>query len=992
MNRIDGLASAGSETPLEGLSKSYALLKLAVGAPDRFVTWDAIVLTASSEEQARLYRRHLEEVRVRGLIAAATRTVVVADPGGMRIGSGGATLHALRVLAQEYSAEAVGGWRVLLVHAGGDSRRVPWANVFGKCFIPFPLLADPDQAVPTLFDHQLAVAAPLAGRMPGAGLVSLAGDVLPLLNTSRVGLVADGAVVVTAAESLDVAGRHGVIVADGDGRVVDLLQKADPETLAARGALVGGGAALLDTGIYAFCGEVYRRLVGLAGETPDPVVELVASRRECSLYEEIASALVASRREWVQGRPLGPRLVGALGEGVLWNRTVPELYFVHLGTTAEILNHFSLNWEGRIGRVVSADVAGALGSAAVVCATTAGRETTVGDNSFLYGCRLTGETAVGSRCVVMGVHSRGLLRVPPNLCVWQLPLRRRGKGARRFASVCCGVDDCPKDEWTAGTFCNREFAGWMRSHGVEADELWGAGVARTLWHARLFARVGADDGLVVLGWLWGDGTKGGEGAALWRGAERLSLAELHAEVDFGEVAERLARVQDGLILDIMERTVRHGMNRNVRALMGQASPAVRRTKAWRGVVSAAEGCVEGGGSRSLQVAADLFLADGRADEAAAAERKAFEAIGREVGRYVKSYEAVRVSDLVPGTVEETCLPVRFDLAGGWSDTPPYCLENPARVLNMAVEFGGRRPVMARVTALAEREWRFYQEDTGLVEVVRPGEGTGVTSSLSDPFVLLKAALQLTGYGAGRGIHQGVEVRTHTGVPKGSGLGTSSILGAALVSALQKLAGRRCDAEPVSELVLVLEQRITTGGGWQDQVGGLMPGVKCITSAPVQPMRLVIEPVPLLRETAVELESRLVIAYTGLDRLAKNVLQIVVGRYLRRERRALNAVRRLVELADEGREALVLGRLDDVGRVMEEVWRVHQELDPHCSNAGVDAMFDKVADLASGWKLAGAGGGGFMGVLGKDPEAAERIRRTLAGLGAGVKVYDWRLAT
>ena len=236
------------------------------------------------------------------------------------------------------------------------------------------------------------------------------------------------------------------------------------------------------------------------------------------------------------------------------------------------------------------------------------------------------------------------------------------------------------------------------------------------------------------------------------------------------------------------------------------------------------------------------------------------------------------------------------------------------------------------------------------------------------------------------------MRTHTGVPKGSGLGTSSILGAALVSALQKLAGRRCDAEPVSELVLVLEQRITTGGGWQDQVGGLMPGVKCITSAPVQPMRLVIEPVPLLRETAVELESRLVIAYTGLDRLAKNVLQIVVGRYLRRERRALNAVRRLVELADEGREALVLGRLDDVGRVMEEVWRVHQELDPHCSNAGVDAMFDKVADLASGWKLAGAGGGGFMGVLGKDPEAAERIRRTLAGLGAGVKVYDWRLAT
>jgi fucokinase len=168
-------------------------------------------------------------------------------------------------------------------------------------------------------------------------------------------------------------------------------------------------------------------------------------------------------------------------------------------------------------------------------------------------------------------------------------------------------------------------------------------------------------------------------------------------------------------------------------------------------------------------------------------------------------------------------------------------------------------------------------------------------------------------------------------------------------------------------------------------------VKCIRSLPVRPLRLRIEATPLRPETVADLERRLVVAFTGQARLAKNVLQIVVERYLRRDGRLLAAIRRLVELADEGRAALALGDLDDLGRVMDEAWHLHQHLDPHCSNPEVDALMAGVSDLARGAKLAGAGGGGFLGVMAKDAEAAGRIAKRLTELSGQIRVYNWSLS-
>ena len=76
--------------------------------------------------------------------------------------------------------------------------------------------------------------------------------------------------------------------------------------------------------------------------------------------------------------------------------------------------------------------------------------------------------------------------------------------------------------------------------------------------------------------------------------------------------------------------------------------------------------------------------------------------------------------------------------------------------------------------------------------------------------------------------------------------------------------------------------------------------------------------------------------------------------------------------------------------MNTAWQEHQHRDPHCSNVAVDRIFHHIRDLSVGHKLAGAGGGGFMGILAKDGEAAIRLKQKLSADIPDVDIYDWKL--
>ncbi|GAA0154551.1 kinase [Lithospermum erythrorhizon] len=278
------------------LRRAWYHLRVSVRDPSRVGTWDAIVVTAASPEQGGLYTWQMERAKRVGRIAKQTATLAVADPDGHRIGSGAGTLNALLALSRTIINEEKGSLvdlivkkHILLLHAGGDSKRVPWANPMGKLFLPLPYLAadDPDGPVPLLFDHILAIASSARQAFQNqGGLFIMTGDVLPCFDAFTMVLPDDAATIITVPVSLDIASNHGVVVASNSktsiSLVENLLQKPSFDELIKHQALLDDGTTLLDSGIIAVKGKAWVDLVSLACCSQVAISQLVKTKTEAS--------------------------------------------------------------------------------------------------------------------------------------------------------------------------------------------------------------------------------------------------------------------------------------------------------------------------------------------------------------------------------------------------------------------------------------------------------------------------------------------------------------------------------------------------------------------------------------------------------------------------------------------------------------------------------------------------------------------------------------
>ena len=208
--------------------------------------WDVCVLTASDEAQAAIYRRQLDWRREAGLLPRGTYFTVVPDPGGRRIGSGGATLRVLRDLAAGELGDAAS--RALIIHSGGDSRRLPHCSALGKLFARVPR-ALPDGRASTIFDEFLIGLSGLAGELPAGALIA-SGDVLIIFDHLQLSFQRRGVIGVAAAAPAALALRHGVYVSEpGSHRVRAYLHKPPAGEIERWGALQPDGSVQIDTGL-----------------------------------------------------------------------------------------------------------------------------------------------------------------------------------------------------------------------------------------------------------------------------------------------------------------------------------------------------------------------------------------------------------------------------------------------------------------------------------------------------------------------------------------------------------------------------------------------------------------------------------------------------------------------------------------------------------------------------------------------------------------------
>ena len=315
-------------------------------------------------------------------------------------------------------------------------------------------------------------------------------------------------------------------------------------------------------------------------------------------------------------------------------------------------------------------------------------------------------------------------------------------------------------------------------------------------------------------------------------------------------------------------------------------------------------------------------------------------------------------------------PVRIDFAGGWSDTPPICSAEGGTVLAAAVTLDGRRPVEVTVRERRDKFVKVVSKDLGKRRLLKSAAEIADHHDPHDWCCLVKSALAVTGFRFGS---RGLDIVISADLPKGSGMGTSSILGAATIAAL---LGRTDPAE-IGELTLRLEQEMRTGGGWQDQFAGLLPGVKIMRSQPGQVQSVAAEPVRIPAAAAADFKARSLLYFTGQKRMARNILRKVLAFYAENPHNfAKILVMSLKENAERCAKALKRGDLGAFAAAVNAYWRDKKLLDPGSTNERVDAIVESISPWTAAVTLCGAGGGGFMYILAKTAADAAKIRRRL----------------
>ena len=280
-------------------------------------------------------------------------------------------------------------------------------------------------------------------------------------------------------------------------------------------------------------------------------------------------------------------------------------------------------------------------------------------------------------------------------------------------------------------------------------------------------------------------------------------------------------------------------------------------------------------------------------------------------------------------------------------------------------------------------------DLGAMEVISTYEELHHFNVVGSPFSIPKAALVLAGFHPDfseekfeslqkqlEAFGAGIEVTLLAAVPAGSGLGTSSILASTVLGAVNDFCGLNWDKQAIGSRTLILEQLLTTGGGWQDQYGGILQGVKLLQITAGWNQEPAVRWLPEHLFTDDECRKCHLLYYTGITRTAKNILaEIVKGMFLNETER-LEILGQMKTHALETYDAILRNDFDAMGRLVRKTWEQNQSLDSGTNPATIQAITSQIDDLCLGYKLPGAGGGGYLYMIAKDTEAALRIRKIL----------------
>lgn len=332
-------------------------------------------------------------------------------------------------------------------------------------------------------------------------------------------------------------------------------------------------------------------------------------------------------------------------------------------------------------------------------------------------------------------------------------------------------------------------------------------------------------------------------------------------------------------------------------------------------------------------------------------------------------------------------PLRISFAGGGTEVPPYLNERGGAVISTTID----KYVYSSVSASEDQDKVSVQSlDYDVVARYEADERLDYNGELD----LVKAVLNRMDPDGECG---GLSFLLRSDAPPGSGLGSSSTLVVALLSLFRRLRHLALDDYQLARLAYEIERKdLEIEGGMQDQYAAAFGGINYIEFHNED--QVVVNPLRIDPEIRWELESRLILCYTGKNRLSANILEDQVDRYERREDQALEGMDRLKEIAGQMKDALLQGRLDDFGALLHESWENKKKMSGKITNPHIDAMYEEARSLgAVGGKISGAGGGGYM-LVQCEVDNKHEVARRLEEMGGQVVeftfedegVHTWRV--
>lgn len=895
-----------------------------------------------------------------------------SDPIDKKVGSGGGTAS---ILASAYLAEDYDGsfaeWlslkKRMVIHSGGESRRLPAYAPYGKSLLPMPVFrwSKGQYIDQNLLDFQVSYYDRILKQAP-EGYTSLvgSGDVL-FISDDRFNDLPEADVLVFGIwVDDDVASRHGVFFSprQQQDQLAFVKQKPSREDL---GSYARDYFYLMDSGIVLMNAKTTRILMKKSGWNEEAGSFEGGSPDFYDLYGEMLTCFgteASNPDKDFEG--LNIKLV-PLTEGE----------FYHFGSNRDLISS-SLKLQNRVSdqrlkfsRETNHHPSIFQQNSKIDLPFTAENHHLWIENSFVPDTWM-----LKHHHIITGVpENKWELDLPENICldIVHLP-------GEKYCLRLYGFDDGFRDSLEDGvSWMGTNLKKWLEARSIDSDS---AGISRedSIFELPIFPVLELDKIPAMLNWM----VRGGDDPSMWLDSERLSARLLSERTD----PHALYRQREKLKASTLS-----ALAKNHHKSIFYYLDLERCASDFSQLGLAAPMDLPENETIVKQINDHMFRARLIKEPGSSKRHEdlAFSILREEMIDTLKSQRIHPVRNVLDDQILWGRSPVRLDLAGGWTDTPPYCIMEGGKVVNLSVELNGQLPLQVYARPLTEFKIILRSIDLGEKLEITSFEELQAYNRIGGGFSIPLAALVLAGFGPDfsqktypnleaqlKDLGCGIELSLLAAIPKGSGLGTSSNLAATVLGTLSEFCGLNWHNHELAYRTLILEQMLTSGGGWQDQYGGIFPGVKLLETAPGILQKPSIKWLPEHLFSNRESKEMMLLYYTGVTRVAHNILgEIVKGMFLNSSRH-LSIFAEMKEHAGETFETILRNDYEGVAARVAHSWDLNRRLDEGTDPAVIQAITGMVDDQLLGYKLLGAGGGGYMMMFAKSADAALKTKRIL----------------